>query len=236
MTDEGSARRFLRLLVEAWDRPDRQGALTEALEEMARWAITHKGDYANFCRFMEEVGARLLADPSALQPHFRDLLEELLTALVTDTWEGSEESRGVLLQVCNEHPLLQRELERVRSELAPHLVSEPMELIIYREGDEKARVQVPLETRVVPVPEIVPGRYTLALSTGRVLWQGSILPREVLWAEAYPGRDLAMAARTEESRQEPTRSERLLAGELEVRLYPGLESGTLEITRLRAGE
>ena len=127
--------------------------------------------------------------------------------------------------------MLRGELERLRAELEPHLVPEPLEIVLYREGEERARFPVPAEARGVPVPNVVAGDYSLALSTGRVLWEGSILAREVLWSEAYPGRDLAMAARTEESQHEPTRIERLLGGELELQLYPGLESGTLEIAR-----
>ena len=39
------------------------------------------------------------------------------------------------------HGVVRRELERLRSELEPHLVPGPLELVLFQEGEEKARVQ-----------------------------------------------------------------------------------------------
>ena len=55
----------------------------------------------------------------------------------------------------------------------------------------------------------------------------------MLWAEADPGRDLELAAQTEEEPGDPTRLATLPGGELELRLYPGLEGGVLRLARAR---
>ena len=54
--------------------------------------------------------------------------------------------------------------------------------------------------------------------------------QEVVWAKAFPDLDLPMAADTGDSKRQPTQEIDLLNGTLHVRVYPGLETGTLEIT------
>ena len=228
---------FIRLLIEAWESEDREAALLETLREIRRLGqkASHKEDYTNFLRFMEGVEEQMLADPASAKSHFRYLLENILTAIVTDTWEGSPEDRDAILQLCQEHPALRSELDRVRAELEPLLSPMlPLELELRREGEVQTLVQVPEGARDVSVPDIAPGRYILSLSTGRVIWEGAILPTDVLWTEAYPGRDVQVAAQTGELGREAARVERLLNGELELRLYPGLESGTMRISKPEA--
>lgn len=98
-------------------------------------------------------------------------------------------------------------------------------------GETQAVIQASPGTEAVSVPGIVPDQYSLSLSTGRLIWEGTILPEQVLWAEACPGRDLKIAAQTGDLEQEATHVESLLNGELELRLYPGLEAGTMRIAR-----
>jgi len=127
--------------------------------------------------------------------HFPDLLEEILTAIATDTWEGSAEDREEILRLCQGIPALKSELERIRAEIEPFLQWEVrLELEFKREGETQGVVQVPPGTEGVSIPGIIPGAHTLTLSTGRRVWESTILPKEVLWAEAYPSRDLELAA------------------------------------------
>ena len=123
-------------------------------------------------------------------------------------------------------------LDRLRSELEPLLRPRGLLQLELRRGLEtQAVIKVPTGAEAISVPGIVPGEYRLTLRTGRLIWEGMILPEQVLWAEAYPGRDLKMAAQTAEVEQEATHVESLLGGELELRLCPGLEAGTMRIVR-----
>jgi len=144
---------------------------------------------------MDEVQDQILADPEVSMSHFPDLLEEILTAIATDTWEGSAEDREEILRLCQGIPALKSELERIRAEIEPFLQWEVrLELEFKREGETQGVVQVPPGTEGVSIPGIIPGAHTLTLSTGRRVWESTILPKEVLWAEAYPSRDLELAA------------------------------------------
>ncbi len=229
---------FIRMLMNAWESNDRSAALVDALLEIRRLGqqTSYKQPYANYLRLLESVEEQMLADPASAKSHFQDLMQELLTAIVTNTWEGKPEDREALLQLCEEQPFWKDELNRLRPELEPFLAPTlPLELRLERTGGVQTLVQVPEGARDVSVPNIAPGQYVLSLSTGRVIWTGAILPADVLWAEAYPGRDVVLAAQTGELGEEATRTERLLDGELELHLYAGLESGTMRILRPGSG-
>ena len=75
-----------------------------------------------------------------------------------------------------------------------------------------------------------PADYRLSTDTGRVLWQGTLAPRDLLWADAFPGRGLPLAAQTHAAMAQPTREIELMDGLLALQVYPGIEEGTLVIT------
>lgn len=156
----------------------------------------------------------------------------LLPDLATDAWEGTSDEKEAILRLCEAHPDLKAELDRLRSELKPPLGPRgPLQLELRRGPETQPVVQGPTGAEAVSVPGIVPAQYSLSLSTGRLIWEGTILPKQALWAETYPGRDLKMAAQTGELEQEATYVESLLDGERELRLYPGIEAGTMRIAR-----
>ena len=234
MDSESSSLHFIRLLLEAWESEDRKESLAEALREIARLGAksTHNEDHANFLRFMDEVEDQLLAEPEATRAHFLEAVRLLLPDLVADTWEGTTEEKEAILRLCEAHPDLKAELDQMRSELKPLLgLRGSLQLELRRGPETEAVIPVPIGVKTISVPNIFPGAYTLTLSTGRLIWEGMILPEQVLWAEAYPGRDLEMAAQTGDLGQEATHVESLLNGELELRMYPGLEAGTMRIAR-----
>ena len=77
--------------------------------------------------------------------------------------------------------------------------------------------------------DIVPGDYRLKLDTGRVLWEGHLSEKDLVWSKAYPGNGLSVAADTEETPRHATRQVDLLGGTLTLRVYPGVETGSLNI-------
>ena len=102
----------------------------------------------------------------------------------------------------------------------PHLLLEKDRSII-------ARI-VPGQTAdEVRITGIVPGTYSLRLDTGRLLWTAGLEAKDVLWAEAFPSTPLRLAADSHGT-QKPC-SRELKLGKLLLRVYPGLEGGTLGI-------
>ena len=114
---------------------------------------------------------------------------------------------------------------------------------VLEETDRPLSCGIELETDGVPVAGYVlkpggetwsvagirPGRYRLKLETGLVLWEGRLAERDLVWSQAFPGQALRLAADTEESAQRPTREVGLLEGAVVLRVFAGVEAGTMEI-------
>ena len=79
------------------------------------------------------------------------------------------------------------------------------------------------------ISPVTPGKYMARFSNGRVLWEGKLTKEDLIWAFAFPEKDLAMAAETEPSQRETTKTITLLEGEIEIRVFAGLESGKIVI-------
>jgi hypothetical protein len=79
------------------------------------------------------------------------------------------------------------------------------------------------------IGNIVPGRYQLKLNTGRIIWEGELTPEELIWSEAFPEQKLELAAETIDAEKTPTREIMVWDGEIIIRTYAGIESGSIEI-------
>ena len=105
-----------------------------------------------------------------------------------------------------------------------------VELVLERDDTPVARCSFEQSSGTRTMGSISPGQYRLRTDTGCVLWEGVLAQREVVWAGAFPGKDLSMAADTGGLRRQPTQKIDLLDETLHVSVYPGLETGTIEIT------
>jgi hypothetical protein len=146
--------------------------------------------------------------------------------------EGSEEEIALLLGIVESHPAWQAEYEEMRAEQA---------------GQSSSRESVPVIGVFGPEGKVgevvfghVPGRASLdgvspgpcvlrLLNTGRVLWEGRLDPKDLIWTAAYGARDLDLAAQTEDAERPPTHQWVLWGGEVILRTFAGIEKGTVEI-------
>ena len=103
----------------------------------------------------------------------------------------------------------------------------PLTFILEREG----HVLASLADAQPSCGGLTPGHYLIKLDTGRVIWEGSFTERALVWSKARPGRSLTVTAQTETPTEIPSFEVDLLQGELLLRVYPGIESGRLEVTR-----
>jgi len=104
-------------------------------------------------------------------------------------------------------------------------------VVVLVERERKILAALPPDRTEAPwiVEGITPGRYRLITDTGWVLWEGDISTRDVLWVEAYGRRAIEMAADTGQATRWPTREIAIANAGLTLRIYAGIETGTLEI-------
>ena len=96
-------------------------------------------------------------------------------------------------------------------------------------GQKIADLDFPPEGGTGSVDDISPGLYTLLLDTGCVIWENVLTESDLLWAEAFPGQPLELAADTGETDNRPTIRETLLGGEIVLRVFAGTETGRIQI-------
>ena len=107
--------------------------------------------------------------------------------------------------------------------------SKPIDLYILKEGEPLATIPVLSDKSPINVANVSPGFYVIELSTGRRLWEGSLTKEDLLWTHAYLDSDIKMAADTEDEETDPIRVIELLGGDVIIQIFPGLESGTLQV-------
>jgi hypothetical protein len=77
--------------------------------------------------------------------------------------------------------------------------------------------------------EVSPGRYLLKFSTGRVIWEGDLTGRDLIWSLAFPGQPLELAAHTGKHDKTPSLTVTLLDGDIILHVFPGIRAGLLQI-------
>jgi len=148
--------------------------------------------------------------------------------LVTDTFDGDEDQQRIWLNALKNNFEWNAQYERLKDEAKEFFAPEaPIEIEIIKGDKEIGSISIIKDPDYVS--PIFPGKYTIRFSNGRVIWEGDITREDVIWAHAFPGMDLPMAAKTETLQQEPTRILPLLSGELIIYVFAGLESGRFEI-------
>jgi hypothetical protein len=106
-----------------------------------------------------------------------------------------------------------------------------VDFVVELNGRYLASVPVYPFEGMASIAGILPGAYSVKLWTGRVLWESELSEADLLWASAFPGRSLALAADTAPADRLRSRRELLLGGELCLHVFPGVESGEIGIER-----
>jgi len=139
-----------------------------------------------------------------------------------------EQARAVLDQVGLQ-PHWQEEFERLCKETSESEVHRVPEIIIERTGESIASIPWENLPFTHEIGNLKPGTYRVKLDTGRVIWQGELTERELIWALAFEEQALDLAADTREAPARTTREITLLNGDLIIRVFPEIESGRLEV-------
>lgn len=142
--------------------------------------------------------------------HGYQQLIEFMDSAVTARLEDAPEEVGALIL---------EELDRPMS----------VEVIVERNDVVVASCSFEQAVGAHVVNGIEPGDYRLKLDTGRLLWEENLSERDLVWSKAYPGEGLSVAADSEEAHRHATREIDLLDGTLTLRVYPGVETGSLNI-------
>lgn len=215
---------FVPILAQALEDPDRGASLRKAFETIERRGQEpgYQEGYRNFCRFMAEV---------RMHRRMRDEHDLRMVALelVTDSPSDVRQSEALLSQLLERGPWLKDEYEALARTCEARPKAFTLQLLVDGQSIAELTFKTAVDRRAVN--GIRPGRYVLRLDTGLVLWEGTLTAADLIWTAAFEGQNLALAAEAGEVRHRPSRELRIPNAGLTLRIFPGVERGSLEIER-----
>jgi hypothetical protein len=102
-----------------------------------------------------------------------------------------------------------------------------------RDGKLISSLPLGLSNGTLNILNVAPGKYTIKLSTGYILWTGDLTEKDLFVLKAFPDSDMMLAAATDTLKTKPSKQIMLLDGEIIIQVFPGFEGGSIEIQRLR---
>jgi hypothetical protein len=223
---------FLRFIAGALQQSDPKHALERAFEKIIE--LGQKPEYAHgfrqFKQFMGVLAERIDAYSKTTEFTIGDVWKHSAFQLYPGLIDDDQTEISNLVEFIRSHPESHERFDQIFREISmPDTGSFELKIIINRNGEDICSIPVGDDTFLTKINDLMPGLYDVKLNTGRILWQGELTERDLLWTAAFPETDMAMAADTGDVTNNVTKEIRLLSEELIIRVLPGLESGCIDM-------
>jgi hypothetical protein len=219
---------FIPIIAGALQSNDPKKALREAFHEIksSGQKAEYQQMYAQFQKFMETVSQYGEAQSDI---SFGDaVVKELILDLAIGTFDSDSFEQDAALALIHSNKEWQNLYEQILAQLKGESET-GYEVSIERNNHPVGTFSLIKEGRSQLLKNMYPGHYTLKLDTGRVIWDGELSQKDLIWSQAHPGKPLKLAADTEEKVILPKREISLLGDKIVLQVFPGVESGTLGI-------
>jgi hypothetical protein len=228
---------FIPILADALSASDPAAALREALVEIKTLgALPENAEgYAQFQAFVAEARRCATGEAAFFRGAFDEHVKILMESIALQLQEGGKAPRE-LLDALRDSERWQAAVEACRTVVPGETNHPDISLLLERYGDRIFSQPIGNESAVFTVTHVEPGDFTLRFDSGQVLWQGAIDEATLLWHRAHPREPLRFAAATPGTGLPPTRTILVLGGLIELRLFPGLETGWAEIRVQQPGD
>jgi len=223
---------FLPIIADALRKPEPKVALGLAIRKikiLGQQPEYHRG-FLQFNRFMAEVkknSEKLSQSPLEIVP---DEIRFLALQVASDLLEENPKEAQAVLNLIGSQRSWQEEFEKMHKETEKSKMPESApKIIIERNGQPIGSISCERLPVAKEIRDAKPGQYSVKMDTGRVIWEEKLTEKDLLWAAAFEGRALDLAADSEAALTRPSREFSLLNGELTIRIFPETESGRLEV-------
>lgn len=220
---------FIPIIADALREVDPRAALTAGFEKIETLGLQpgYERGFKQFRRFMAEVDKNWKRPSQKSEDQASDIFG-WLAAQVAEGLLEEHEAKAVLDLIDLGSPW-QEELEKLHRETSETQIPRAPEMIIERNGERIVSIACEHLPVTTEIENVKPGLYSVKLDTGRLIWEEELTRHELLWIYAFPEQDLDLAADTGEAVERTTREITLLNGNLIIRVFPGAESGRLEL-------
>lgn len=190
---------FIPLIAKAMVQANRQEALTQALKTVQ--AMGQEPAYANGYRQFMILSGEVARHAATLDDELTRF--SLVNDAMLDAWASW--------------------IDKMKP------MPTPVGVLIEKDGVPFWQTEDAGLERETVIGNVHPGAYCLRTDTGRLLWRGPVTDTMVYWERAYPRQPLRLAADTFGAEARPTHEVSLLHGTIQMRFYPGLESGRITL-------
>ncbi|MFH1614963.1 MAG: hypothetical protein ABIG61_07755 [Planctomycetota bacterium] len=209
---------FIPILQEALKQPDRQKALSDALYKIDRFGKSErfKEGFQNFISFVTESYQRhyLIEENQSLR-QIVDLLSESFESLYPETNGVELSGRGWKEKYLKIAAFSQSTL--------------PLEITIFGNNQLVGSVSLAQNNKSQKFSGITPGNYTIRFSTGRTLWKGEIIEKDLMARKTLDGQIIKLAADSGDFKARPSRIVTILKDQVVLKIFKGLYSGVIQI-------
>jgi hypothetical protein len=223
---------FLSIIADALRQPEAEAALRAAIEEIITLGQRpeYEQGFLQFQRFMAEVKGNSEKHSKKPVDIVSDEIRYLSLQVASDLLEENPKEVQAVLDLIASQPRWQEEFENLSRETAKSKMPPKIpEIIVERNGERIGSAPCERLPVTKEIRNVKPGHFAVRLDTGRVIWEEELAEQELIWAAAFPDRALDLAADTGEPAVRMTQEITLLNGELVIRVFPGAESGRLEL-------
>jgi len=223
---------FISLITAALTSPSPRKALGETAQQIALYCeeAPFAPGCAQFRQFMEEVTSQWDLRRQMPPEMVSSIAEDLALELSFGLFDGSEwEIKAARKLIESQESLHGTHLKLPIETHSSLKEQQQLKFIIKKEGIAIGSWQLGPSVQSIILPRIMPGTYTFGLNTGWRLLSVEFTDKDLIWSRAYPDQDLQMAADTGETGLTPSRIMRLWDGKMVIRVFPGIESGRIEI-------
>jgi hypothetical protein len=224
---------FIQLLQKAFKSSDRKLAFKAAIEEIKSKGKLpeYREGYDNFLAFINAIEEYLLSQPELIEDLKAGIIETKMIDLLTDTFSGSDKEKREIITLIKADPEMRLAYNELKVEIAELLPTDmPLLIEIEKDGNPFASFAQVASSESILIKGVTPGNYVIKLSTGLLIWQGDLSDKQLIWKKAFPKEKLKAAAETKIIGQKSSFAEPLLERELLLEVFPGLESGAIQLT------
>jgi len=228
---------FIGIIAKALSQRETGESLKQAFEEIRSLGSKpeYKQGFRQFKRFMNVIKDHVKKKHSNMLE--ADLISEMIIDMATDNFDGNDKDKQEVLNIIKSYPQLQKEHEQFVAEIKGlSRKSKGIGISVSRGNRIIGSVTFADIPASKTIYDITPGIYSIAFDTGRLIWKGELAGQDLVWARAYPGKPVKLAADTTQRKANPTRKISFFNGEIIIRVFAGIESGRIVIILKTLGD
>ena len=203
---------FLQDIVRSYQQPDCVESLTAFFKQADRLETD-----SQFACFMNEC------------LKYRNELERLSVLqdfLNVDSYKIQNKDK-----IRASHENLQSLLDNIASVIDYPAEIKDFKILIFFDNSLKHQVVLSRDSNLHIIKNILPGMYTIKLSTGLTLWQKYLISTHVFLVPPAEQTEFKLAAQTTPDRRKPTVEDTIM-DRVSVRVFAGVNGGTMEVELL----